>query len=656
MYKYLQKKFTGNSPPVCRQMLDSVFSTFPFISVADEYVYYLLVKDYTLNNSTDATRYERGLAITDTMVYVIEKAGLKKEMLKEYVMVLDDKIWYYLQMNKVNPAIETIVEKKNLGAHDSIQSLLSGNYRELALWSLRQSKYEEAIKYYKLSLVYINYCRPLWILYRRKQGALSDIGIMFQRLGRYDSALYYHQMAEKFINENYEMLRYPGEDTLFRFAALQSVYDDFAEVYFRTGDLDKAIFFNKKAIDICNNQLKSRDTRYQQVYLLESQAYILYKRGDISRAGSICRTLEKHNDSTDISFRIKLLQLKANIDSVKGNHRSRINNLKDLLVLKEQETGKTIKALRNDPVGFYEATEKKQEIVIKNNDVRLRQAKSNAAIFAGGLFALLAITLFLNLRKIRQMVKKLRKTMLEVQLQQKLKEEEQLRLQEVRLQAKHLAAIAKQRREISNDLHDSLSGSLVALRYLIEDIKKHPQNNNIQKALDDIGAEVGSIYTDTREYMHSLNAGETTIQHDLPEQLKDLAGKYSGNTMFSINLNTDDEGILERLSFYQQDQLFFIIKEAVSNTMKYANASGIRISIGFTGSECNFSIMDDGHGFDVRKTVTGLGLGSIQSRIKDLEGVLEIESGENGTIIKGSFPADEKNRIKEGNSFDYFTN
>lgn len=635
--------FEGKDESACRQKLDSVFSTFPYISVADKYVYYFLV-EYCLR---EANKYERCLAITDTLVNIIEEAGLKKEMLKEYVNVLDEKIWYYFQMKKINTAIETIVEKKNLGGPDSLQSLLSGNYRDLAYWALGQSKFEEAIKYFKLSLVYIDYCRPLWILYRRRYSALSDIGIMFQRLGRYDSALHYHQMAEKFVNENYEMLRYPGEDTLFRFAALQSIYDDYAEVYFRTGDLDKAIFFNKKAIAVSNNELKSRDTHLVQDFLLESQAYIWYKKGDISRADSICQLLEKNNDSTGHLFRIKLLQLQSSIDSLQGNHSKRISNLKELIVLQDQETSKTIAAFRNDPLIYYEATEKKREIAVKDKDVRLRQTKSNAAILAGSLLALLAISLFFNLRKIRQVMRKLKKTMLETELQQKQKEEEQLRFEELRLQAKYQEAVARQRQEISNDLHDSLSGSLVALKYLIEDIKKNNPQKGLQKALDDIGAEVDSIYIAAREYMHNLNAGETITQHDLPGLLKDMAGRYAGNTSFTISLDIDKDGISSKLSLYQQDQLYYIIKEAVSNTMKYANATGIKINIGFTGSYCNFSVTDNGEGFDTKKQSRGLGLDSMQSRIGDLDGEISIISGRQGTIIKGSFPADDMKQDKE---------
>jgi signal transduction histidine kinase len=78
----------------------------------------------------------------------------------------------------------------------------------------------------------------------------------------------------------------------------------------------------------------------------------------------------------------------------------------------------------------------------------------------------------------------------------------------------------------------------------------------------------------------------------------------------------------------QELQLFRIVQELVSNTIKYAEASKIEISLVNRETVLNFGYIDNGNGFDVSeaKKVKGLGITGIENRAAILGANLTIDS------------------------------
>ncbi len=86
--------------------------------------------------------------------------------------------------------------------------------------------------------------------------------------------------------------------------------------------------------------------------------------------------------------------------------------------------------------------------------------------------------------------------------------------------------------------------------------------------------------------------------------------------------------------------VYFCCLEALQNTAKYAHATQARICLQAHKGTLQFTVSDDGTGYDARHTPTGSGLRNMADRLAALGGQLEIRSAPSrGTIITGYLPA-----------------
>jgi len=91
--------------------------------------------------------------------------------------------------------------------------------------------------------------------------------------------------------------------------------------------------------------------------------------------------------------------------------------------------------------------------------------------------------------------------------------------------------------------------------------------------------------------------------------------------------------------------VYFCTLEALQNAAKYAHASAITISFREQGGALEFTVTDDGVGFDPGSNGTGTGIQGIRDRISVFGGDAEIESSPgHGTIVRGRVPVSERVR------------
>lgn len=177
----------------------------------------------------------------------------------------------------------------------------------------------------------------------------------------------------------------------------------------------------------------------------------------------------------------------------------------------------------------------------------------------------------------------------------------------------------EERGRIARDLHDSVSHELLALKrtmpdlgaakridYIINDIRQISRNLH-PVMLESIGLKL-SLETFCDQYMEQ---GELFISHDI---------HYRNKLPGTAEL-----------------QLFRIVQEAVSNTVKYAGADACKVSLLEENNTLRLTVQDNGRGFDVDQVLSSgksFGLRSIMQRSKAIGARADIRSSTQGTVIE----------------------
>ena len=113
-----------------------------------------------------------------------------------------------------------------------------------------------------------------------------------------------------------------------------------------------------------------------------------------------------------------------------------------------------------------------------------------------------------------------------------------------------------------------------------------------------------------------------------------------------------DESVGE-LDENQSINLYRIVQEALTNVVKHANATEVKVNLKVSvepdGEYLILNISDNGRGFDVTSVTKGLGMHGIEERVEALNGTLMIESGQRrGTHYRIKIPAGDSDASDTG--------
>lgn len=219
---------------------------------------------------------------------------------------------------------------------------------------------------------------------------------------------------------------------------------------------------------------------------------------------------------------------------------------------------------------------------------------------------------------------------------------DQLQKQDINMEAQRLEAAFNERIGIGRNLHDNISGSLVALRYLIEDKKNRAKSEKELNGLAMISEEVNAIYQEIRSYSHSLTASPSEnvelFAYNIDDYLTEIKSKFDSLDLLQININYDRDLVRKKLPSKASEQLYYFIKECLSNIIKHAQAKSATISIDFTDTECITTVSDDGTGLTQTQKTNGIGLKNIMNRFVKLGGNVNLNPQEKGMAVVAQIP------------------
>ena len=183
--------------------------------------------------------------------------------------------------------------------------------------------------------------------------------------------------------------------------------------------------------------------------------------------------------------------------------------------------------------------------------------------------------------------------------------------------------IQLERERISRDLHDNVGTQLSLISKHIEGVIDPAKDISDAERLQNLGAisltskEV--IFT-LRETIWALNKEEISLE-ELSDKLKSFTQKLyvlNQTCRLLFTENIADENVV--LSPSEAIHLFRICQEAITNSLKYANAAAMGVSISSENGRYLISISDDGIGFEpgIKKATAHYGLDNMKFRADEI--------------------------------------
>ncbi|TSJ45710.1 sensor histidine kinase [Fluviicola chungangensis] len=459
----------------------------------------------------------------------------------------------------------------------------------LALLKLKAKKYEEAKKDLERALVLSTETNES----RLRLNVLNNLGLVTHEIKDYKGSVIHYKQT---VSEA-KKIGFP--------AGILAAYINLSSSYLDNKQLTEASKSSDSALAIVQ-------TYRDPLFLIN--AYIM--RGMVSTEQKDFATAKRCIDSVqlflksynDPNFRKELIALQSKLASAQGNFRlaydlereysSLSDSIREVSNENEQTRLQTIygkERLENA------LTDSKQRNKILRTRSELKSANYRfifLVVLSVFLLVIAAIYIY-NVRKSRQ-IKSI--------FSQKLIEQ-----------------IDEERSRISKDLHDDIGQSLAVVKS-----KLNLFVTGKITQLDGVDTEIGDILEQTRVLSHQLHP--TALEKiGLERALNSIIEKTQSGTDMLCHFDFDLGG--KDLGLETSSQIYRIIQECISNTIKHAHASALKVSIIRNNDELVIQYRDNGIGISDAQDKLGLGLLTIHERTAIIGGRLEMKTGTNKGIF-----------------------
>src|ERR1700693_4839795 len=213
------------------------------------------------------------------------------------------------------------------------------------------------------------------------------------------------------------------------------------------------------------------------------------------------------------------------------------------------------------------------------------------------------------------------------------------------LSARLIAMQDEERRHIARDLHDSV-GQLVATLSMNNGLALMP--------VEKLTPPAGEALRQNTELVKQLSKEIRTISHLLHPPLLDEIGLLPAIKLFAdgfaersgIQVAVELSPELGRLAPKVEISIFRIVQECLTNVYRHSGSKTAAIKIWPSDEKIlTLQVCDQGKGMPAeRRAATspgashGMGLSGMRERVRELGGVLEIQSDEKGTTVTATLP------------------
>ena len=204
---------------------------------------------------------------------------------------------------------------------------------------------------------------------------------------------------------------------------------------------------------------------------------------------------------------------------------------------------------------------------------------------------------------------------------------------------KLIEAQEQERSRIGRELHDDIGQRLALLAVELQQLYKDPLIlPRVRGRLSELQKKVAEIAADTQSLSHELHSAR--LQYlGITVAMRGFCREFSEQQKVKVDFKAND--LPTALPADVSLCLFRILQEALHNSAKHSGGKSFEVRLWGTADEIHFTVKDSGKGFDrgAANTTQGLGLISMEERLKLVNGTLSIESQPGrGTTIEARVP------------------
>jgi PAS domain S-box-containing protein len=199
----------------------------------------------------------------------------------------------------------------------------------------------------------------------------------------------------------------------------------------------------------------------------------------------------------------------------------------------------------------------------------------------------------------------------------------------------------RERELIAMDLHDGLIQGLYAVLLTLD--ARHrgldAADGSAKDALKSARIDIERVIEETRSYVFDLRA-RAFAPRDLGSGLRLLADGVRLNANMAVELSFD-EGVEPLLQPEARGHLLYLAREAISNVLRHAQATSVKIDVARSDNGIVLSLIDNGVGFSMpSRPQRGRGLRNMAERARLVGGRLDVSTQKgHGTRLTVELPS-----------------
>ncbi len=204
------------------------------------------------------------------------------------------------------------------------------------------------------------------------------------------------------------------------------------------------------------------------------------------------------------------------------------------------------------------------------------------------------------------------------------------RLDEALLRESEFARL-DEREQLAGELHDSVGHSLLATSIQLRNARAlwDADAEGAQRSVELASRAVDDALVDTRIAVDTVRSRSDPFS--LSRALPELIDRITSPT---LTVELAEEGDGEAADQLTQITLYRVAQEALTNVVRHAQASTVRVVHTTTATETSLTVADDGRGFDADLGGATPGLRGLEERLRRIGGSLAIDSGhDRGTTL-----------------------